>query len=190
MKPNAAFMPEQCRKRKKNPYKHRFTPEEDEKLRQLVELYGVDDWAKIASMMNRKNERQVRDRWVLSLDPAINREPFSESEDELLLKLYDSIGPKWVNMKKFFDRRTDVALKTRYLSLLRKIENGGKSRRTCKKKVVEAKPPVEIENTIPLIETKETNGEKIFEDLFHFIDEFFIGNYKQTADLDYTFSDF
>lgn len=66
----------------------RFSAEEDELLKNLVELHGTEDWKLIASKMTKRNERQVRDRWRIWLDPEINREPFTPDEDDLIRELY------------------------------------------------------------------------------------------------------
>ncbi|MDR2812948.1 MAG: SANT/Myb domain-containing protein [Puniceicoccales bacterium] len=42
--------------------KNQFTSEEDVQLRNLVNLYGANDWRQIAFFMSGRNARQCRDR--------------------------------------------------------------------------------------------------------------------------------
>lgn len=110
----------------------RFSPEEDELLKSLVVKHGDSDWKLIASKMNKRNERQVRDRWRIWLDPNVNREPFTGDEDELIRELYESFGPKWVMFTKYFNKRTDVALKCRWKSMNRMSDRGRKAKQEKK----------------------------------------------------------
>lgn len=99
--------------------KARFTAEEDERLQQLVAHFGLHEWANIANMMPGRNERQVRDRYTNFLSPTINKAPWTPEEDSMLRKLLNDFGPKWVKISSYFDNRTDVSLKTRWMTLKR-----------------------------------------------------------------------
>jgi len=108
----------QVNKRKQK--KARFTQEEDEQLLELVSKYGQDNWSLVASKMNNRNERQVRDRWRNNLCPEVNKNPWTEEEDSRLVELYNELGPRWVKIASLFENRTDVSLKSRWLVLKRK----------------------------------------------------------------------
>lgn len=127
---DAAFSP---RKKICSYRRHRapFTPEEDELLKNLVYQHGKN-WKYIASQMNKRNERQVRDRWQIWLDPSVNRGPFTEEEDKLLTELYKKHGPKWTILTHWFNRRTDVILKSRWRSLNRFSDRGRKMQQPIK----------------------------------------------------------
>ncbi|PAN45318.1 hypothetical protein PAHAL_9G109900 [Panicum hallii] len=62
-----------------------WRPSEDEKLKELVALYGPHNWNAIAEKLQGRSGKSCRLRWFNQLDPRINRSPFSEEEEELLL---------------------------------------------------------------------------------------------------------
>ncbi|KAE8709644.1 Myb domain protein 52 isoform 2 [Hibiscus syriacus] len=62
-----------------------WRPAEDERLRELVERYGPHNWNAIAEKLQGRSGKSCRLRWFNQLDPRINRSPFTEEEEELLL---------------------------------------------------------------------------------------------------------
>lgn len=101
--------------------KIKFSKEEDERLRQVINHYGVQDWDVIAEQMPGRNQRQCRERWTNYLAPTVNKEPFSAEEDQLLIEKYNEHGSRWVRIAKFFNGRSDTAIKNRWMTLQRKI---------------------------------------------------------------------
>lgn len=111
----------QIPKREQKPHpKSKFTSEEDTKLKQLVNQFGINNWNQISSNMAHRNPRQCKERWFNYLSPLIRKSPWSTDEDELLERKVKEIGPKWVKIAKFFPMRTDIQLKNRWLVLSRK----------------------------------------------------------------------
>lgn len=107
--------------RKPHP-KVKFTPQEDELLRKLVNEYGENDnWNIIAKKMNitYRNVRQCKERWTNYLSPTVNVSPWTPEEDEKLKQLYDELGSKWVQIAKHFPSRTDINIRSRWLVLQR-----------------------------------------------------------------------
>lgn len=100
--------------------KSRFSPEEDEKLRDLVKKNGTRQWQYIASLMNGRSARQCRDRYVNYLVPGFFNGQWSNDEDELLLELYKTNGPKWSVIQKYFPNRSSNSLKNRWNYFLSK----------------------------------------------------------------------
>lgn len=96
-----------------------FTKEEDDKLVQLISEYG-EDWKLIAEKLENRNVRQCRERWHKYLNPNINKDTWTEKEDELLMNEYKKLGPKWKNIAGCFLNRTDINVKNRYRKLERK----------------------------------------------------------------------
>jgi hypothetical protein len=45
---------------------------EDEYLRQLVELHGIKSWAHIATFLQMRNGKQCRERWRNHLRPQVH----------------------------------------------------------------------------------------------------------------------
>ena len=62
--------------------KSKFTPVEDQKLRELVAKYGDNDWATVSKMMGTRNQRQCRERWTNYLSPKVSNGPWSPQEKE------------------------------------------------------------------------------------------------------------
>ena len=95
----------------------KFTPIEDNHLRQLVKVYGENNWEEISSQMQGRNQRQCHDRWFYYLSPKINTAPWTEEEDQLLIKTVYQLNGKWVKISKKFRGRTDTQIKNRYNTL-------------------------------------------------------------------------
>ena len=112
--------------RKPHP-KSKFSPEEDIVLNRLVYQLGQNDWNLIAKFMPDRNPRQCRERWIKYLSPTNRFEPFRPEEDELLRRLYRQFGAKWVKISRFFQRRTDIQVKNRWLVLMRKENKQGQA---------------------------------------------------------------
>lgn len=112
--------------RKPHP-KSKFSPEEDIILNKLVYQFGQSDWNLIAKFMPDRNPRQCRERWLKYLSPTNRFEPFRPDEDELLRRLYRQFGAKWVKISRFFQRRTDIQVKNRWLVLMRKENKQGQA---------------------------------------------------------------
>ena len=109
-------------KRKSVP-KQKFTPEEDEQLKRLVEKFGENDWERVAAMLVNRNARQCHDRWKFYVNPALNKEPFTEQEDWLLINLVSKYGGMWVQISKHFKNRSDVQMKNRWKTLQKRIKS-------------------------------------------------------------------
>lgn len=92
----------------------KFTPEEDEKLKQLVGLFGSKKWESIASQMPGRTGRQCRDRYKNYLVPGYFNGQWTQEEDDLLKEKYLNMGPQWSKMTAFFDGRSANSLKNRW----------------------------------------------------------------------------
>lgn len=95
---------------------NKFTPEDDERLKQLVLQFGTMEWRQISRLMGDRSARQCRDRWKNYLNPSVNNAPWTEYEDNLLDQKVAELGRKWSIIAKFFPGRTDINIKNRYAS--------------------------------------------------------------------------
>lgn len=99
--------------------KSKFTPEEDEKLRSIVNEIGEKDWVAVSSKMGSRNTRQCKERWFNYLSPNVKTLPWTPEEDEQLKELHKEYGSKWVKISHFFPSRTDTNIKSRWMVLQR-----------------------------------------------------------------------
>jgi len=77
----------------------------------MVTKHGLKNWRTIASAIPGRNALQCRIRWTRSLDPAINKEDWSEQEELKLIRAHQIYGSQWLKMVKHFPGRTNHALK-------------------------------------------------------------------------------
>ena len=101
----------------------KFTPEEDQQLRTLVEVNGFKDWKIVSSFMQNRTARQCRERYNDYLNPALNKGEWTIDEEKKLIELIQQYGKKWSFLKKFFNGRSDVNLKNHWPVLERKLRS-------------------------------------------------------------------
>uniref|UniRef100_A0AAY4CJB3 Transcriptional activator Myb n=1 Tax=Denticeps clupeoides TaxID=299321 RepID=A0AAY4CJB3_9TELE len=74
--------------------KTRWTREEDEKLKKLVEHHGTEDWKVIASFLPNRTDVQCQHRWQKVLNPELIKGPWTKEEDQRVIELVQKYGPK------------------------------------------------------------------------------------------------
>lgn len=82
-----------------------WTKEEDEKMMKLVKIYGPKKWSNIAKHLPGRIGKQCRERWHNHLNPAINKEAWTEEEDLALMHAHQIHGNKWAELTKFLPGR-------------------------------------------------------------------------------------
>ncbi|OHT12834.1 Myb-like DNA-binding domain containing protein [Tritrichomonas foetus] len=92
----------------------KFTPEEDEILRDLVGKMGPKKWDEIALQIPGRSGRQCRDRYNNYLVPGFFNGQWSPEEDRLLSERVREIGSQWSKIATFFVNRSANALKNRW----------------------------------------------------------------------------
>ncbi len=68
---------------------------QDEILKAAVMKYGLNQWARISSLLVRKTPKQCKARWFEWLDPSIVKTEWTRSEDERLLHLAKLMPTQW-----------------------------------------------------------------------------------------------
>ena len=77
--------------------KHRWTKEEDIKLREGIDKLGEQNWKAIAQeyLGNNRTDIQCLHRWKKVLKPGLVKGPWSTEEDSIIISLKGQGGLKW-----------------------------------------------------------------------------------------------
>ena len=95
---------------------------EEEFMKSLT--HKTKRWSAIAKEINLnfhgatkvRDGKQCRERWNNHLNPFINKEKWTESEDSVILDTWNKIGPKWAQIAKLLQNRTENQVKNRMKS--------------------------------------------------------------------------
>lgn len=98
-----------------------WTNIEDEILKASVSKYGLNQWARVSSLLARKTPKQCKARWTEWLDPAIRKIEWSKEEDEKLLHLAKLMPTQWRTIAPIVGRTANQCLE-RYSRLLDEAE--------------------------------------------------------------------
>ncbi|KAK3694204.1 Homeodomain-like protein, partial [Podospora appendiculata] len=91
-----------------------WTREEDQRLRDAVEIHGTR-WSKIAEVVSSRNGDQCWKRWYDCLDPRIDKSPWTSDEDAKLLETVAQHGRNWTEIVNTnFPNRTSLSAKNRF----------------------------------------------------------------------------
>ena len=94
---------------------------EDEILKASVSKYGLNQWARVSSLLARKTPKQCKARWAEWLDPGIRKIEWSKEEDEKLLHLAKLMPTQWRTIAPIVGRTATQCLE-RYQKLLDEAE--------------------------------------------------------------------
>ncbi|KAF2230191.1 pre-mRNA splicing factor cef-1 [Viridothelium virens] len=99
-----------------------WTNIEDEILKASVSKYGLNQWARVSSLLARKTPKQCKARWAEWLDPGIRKIEWSKEEDERLLHLAKLMPTQWRTIAPIVGRTATQCLE-RYQKLLDEAES-------------------------------------------------------------------
>ncbi|XP_064161395.1 v-myb avian myeloblastosis viral oncogene homolog-like 2b isoform X2 [Anguilla rostrata] len=95
--------------------KVKWTQEEDDNLRNLVQRIGPNDWKSIAGYLPNRTEHQCQHRWFKVLDPDLVKGPWTKEEDEKVIELVNKYGNKqWAMVAKHLKGRLGKQCRERW----------------------------------------------------------------------------
>lgn len=100
-----------------------WTDAETNMLRSAVENYGMHEWKKCSVYLGTRTAKQCRDRWFNCLQPDMDKTPFSEKEDQVIIEQRKKIGNQWSMIAELLSKRTPSSVKNRWYSHLSKISS-------------------------------------------------------------------
>lgn len=135
-----------------------WTPDEDEKLRKIVEKHGAKRWNNVAAMLGGgKCAKQCRRRWNGHLTQEVKEGDWTAEEDATLLEAHERLGNKWTEIARLVGGRTDNGAKNRHKALVAKM--GASRRRAQRAKEASTSKSTAVGKTKPPAAT-EKSGKK------------------------------
>jgi hypothetical protein len=133
--------PTQCRHRwhktmMPNLKKGHWDDHENELLRNAVKQQAANtfenttvDWEGVARQVPGRTGKACRERWISRLDPRINKAAFTSEEEKTLMQLHQQFKNKWASIAKQMPGRTADAVKSKYISIMRRQQKNGSRKR-------------------------------------------------------------
>ncbi|KAM9839246.1 myb-related protein A [Aulostomus maculatus] len=102
-------------KDKKTLCKVKWSRDEDDKLKKLVEQHGTDSWKSIANYFPGRTDGQCQHRWQKVLNPELVKGPWTKEEDQKVIDLVHKYGPKrWSVIAKHLQGRIGKQCRERW----------------------------------------------------------------------------
>ena len=87
---------------------------EDEILKAAIIKYGKQQWARVASLLNRKSAKQCKALWNELLDSSLKKVEWSREEEERILHLAKLIPAQWRTIGSLLEGRIASQFQDRY----------------------------------------------------------------------------
>ncbi|XP_035981411.1 myb-related protein A isoform X1 [Fundulus heteroclitus] len=95
--------------------KVKWSRDEDEKLKKLVEQHGTESWKSIAALFPGRTDGQCQHRWQKVLNPELVKGPWTKEEDQKVIDLVHKYGPKrWSVIAKHLQGRIGKQCRERW----------------------------------------------------------------------------
>ncbi|XP_010431743.1 PREDICTED: transcription factor MYB39-like [Camelina sativa] len=110
-----------CCEKKNGLKKGPWTPEEDKKLTDYINIHGYGNWRTLPKNAGlQRCGKSCRLRWTNYLRPDIKRGRFSFEEEETIIQLHSIMGNKWSAIATRLPGRTDNEIKNYWNTHIRK----------------------------------------------------------------------
>ncbi|KAG8441978.1 hypothetical protein GDO86_010960 [Hymenochirus boettgeri] len=94
--------------------KSKWTKDEDENMKKLIEKHG-EDWALVSRHLVNRSEVQCQHRWHKVLNPELVKGPWTKEEDQRVIELVHKYGPKkWSIIAKYLKGRIGKQCRERW----------------------------------------------------------------------------
>ncbi|XP_047307032.1 transcription factor MYB4-like [Impatiens glandulifera] len=98
-----------------------WSAEEDEKLKAYIINHGYLNWRQLPKLAGLSRcGKSCRLRWMNYLRPDVKRGNFSKEEENIIVKLHESLGNRWSVIAAQLPGRTDNEVKNQWHSFLKK----------------------------------------------------------------------
>ncbi|KAM9553575.1 myb-related protein A-like isoform 2-T2 [Salvelinus alpinus] len=95
--------------------KVKWSRDEDERLKKLVEQHGTDSWKLVANNFTGRTDGQCQHRWQKVLNPELVKGPWTKEEDQKVIDLVHKYGPKrWSVIAKHLQGRIGKQCRERW----------------------------------------------------------------------------
>uniref|UniRef100_A0A4W5QHV3 MYB proto-onco like 1 n=1 Tax=Hucho hucho TaxID=62062 RepID=A0A4W5QHV3_9TELE len=95
--------------------KVKWSRDEDERLKKLVEQHGTDSWKLVANTFPGRTDGQCQHRWQKVLNPELVKGPWTKEEDQKVIDLVHKYGPKrWSVIAKHLQGRIGKQCRERW----------------------------------------------------------------------------